>query len=349
MIGRPRRTAVRSAERVLRPIWRAELADHVISLSFSADGRLLAAAAVSGEVAVFDGATGAQRWRTRAHEVGTCSLALRPQGDVLATAGQDGRIRLFDAASGAVKAEAEGGAQWVEHLAWSPSGELLLSGAGRVVRLWRPGGTLVCSLPEAGYTVSALRWRPEKESFAVAAYGAIQLFDGTDVRARRRFEWKGSMLALAWSPNGRFLATGNQDATVHLFIVATGKDLEMSGYATKVRELAWDPTSRFLATGGGEVATVWDFSGKGPSGTTPLQLDGHRANLSALAFQHRGSVLASGGEDGALMLWLPVQDTQPRARAELGSEVSQLAWAPDDHSIAAGSAEGRIAAYRGAV
>lgn len=349
MIGRSQRSAVRSPERVLRPIWRTELADHVIGLSFSADSRLLAAAAVSGEVAVLDGATGTLRWRTKAHEVGTCALALRPRGDVLATAGQDGRIRLFDAASGAVKAEVEGGAQWVEHLAWSPSGELLLSGAGRMARLWRPDGTRVGSLPEMSYTVSALQWHSEKESFAVAAYGEIRIFEGAAASPRRRFAWKGSMLALSWSPNGRFLATGNQDATVHLFIVATGKDLEMSGYATKVRELAWDATSRFLATGGGELVTIWDFSGKGPAGTAPMQIEGHRANVSALAFQHRGSALASGGDDGALLLWAPVQDTQLRARAELGSAVSQLAWAPDDQCIAAGSAAGQVAAYRGAV
>ena len=54
--------------------------------------------------------------------------------------------------------------------------------------------------------------------------------------------------------------------------------------------------------GGGEVPTVWDFSGTGPAGTKPLQLDGHRANVSGLAFQHTGPVLASGGEDGAAIV-----------------------------------------------
>lgn len=346
---RTRSAAAQDEKRVLRPIWRAELADHVVGLSWSGDSRLVAAAAVSGAVAVFDGATGALRWRAKAHEVGTCALALRPQGDLLATAGQDGVIRLFDADGGAVKAELPGGAPWVEHLAWSPSGELLLSAAGRLVRLWRADGSLVLSLPETDYTVSAIRWQPGRAAFAVATYGAVNVFEGSEPRIHRRFAWKGSMLTLEWSPSGRFLATGNQDASVHLFIVATGKDLEMAGYATKVRELSWDPTSRFLATGGGEVPTVWDFSGKGPAGTKPLQLDGHRANVSGLAFQHTGPVLASGGEDGALLLWAPTQDAEPRARAALGSAVSQLAWAPDDQSIAVGSAEGRIAAYRGVV
>ena len=70
-------------------------------------------------------------------------------------------------------------------------------------------------------------------------------------------------------PTGRFIATGNQDSTVHLWITETGKDLHMSGYSTKVRELSWHANSRFLATGGGPAVVVWDFSGKGPAVVNP--------------------------------------------------------------------------------
>jgi len=43
------------------------------------------------------------------------------------------------------------------------------------------------------------------------------------------------MLARAWSPDGQYLCHGNQDATVHFWIVRSAKELQMWGYPTKIR------------------------------------------------------------------------------------------------------------------
>ena len=90
-------------------------------------------------------------------------------------------------------------------------------------------------------------------------------------------------------------------STAYTFWYAeSGRELHMSGYPSKVRELSWDFTGRFLATGGGDVICVWDCGGsKGPEGTTPKMLEGHGATVSAVAWQRRGFLLASGdGCDG---------------------------------------------------
>ncbi|HMP41901.1 MAG TPA: WD40 repeat domain-containing protein, partial [Roseiflexaceae bacterium] len=68
---------------------------------------------------------------------------------------------------------------------------------------------------------------------------------------KRKFEWKGSVLVLAVSLDGKYIAAGAQNASVHFWICRDGTDLEMSGYPRKVRELAWDSSSSYLATGGG--------------------------------------------------------------------------------------------------
>jgi len=91
------------------------------------------------------------------------------------------------------------------------------------------------------------------------------------------------MLALAWSPNGQYLATGDQDSTVHFWMVKTGEDLMMSGYPTKVKELSWDSSSRYLATGGGTMPCVWDCSGEGPANTMPQQFEAHTERVTVLA------------------------------------------------------------------
>jgi len=45
--------------------------------------------------------------------------------------------------------------------------------------------------------------------------------------------------------------------------------------------------------------------GKGPAGSKPIILPGHETRVSSVAFQRRGSLLASGGDEGRIVLWEP--------------------------------------------
>ena len=71
---------------------------------------------------------------------------------------------------------------------------------------------------------------------------------------------------IPWSPDGKYIATGDQDSTVHFWIMSTGDDLQMSGYPTKVRgrrslavhegalaagvtSLVWAPNDQYIAVG----------------------------------------------------------------------------------------------------
>jgi WD40 repeat protein len=165
-------------------------------------------------------------------------------------------------------------------------------------------------------------------------------------RPVRKFMYKGSLLATSWSPNSRFVAAGNQDSTIHIWIVESGKDLCMSGYPTKIRELSWHSSSRFLATGGGSSVVVWDFAGKGPAGSSPISLEHHQRFLTQLAYQNSGEILASGCEDGLLALWHPTAKVPLLTSLRLCAPVAQLAWSPDDRTLAVGAADGSVIVLR---
>jgi WD40 repeat protein len=156
------------------------------------------------------------------------------------------------------------------------------------------------------------------------------------------------MLALAWSPNGQYLCHGNQDSTVHFWMVRSGKELQMWGYPTKVRELTWDSRSRYLASGGGTQITIWDCTGKGPADTKPIVLKFHDEPVSQLVYLHNGPLLASGCGGGRIAVWEPGKGkhTKPLFTATLSSGVTQLAWSPGDESLAASSEDGTLTVFQ---
>jgi WD40 repeat protein len=343
---RQRRARPRHAR--LSADWQAQIEDHVIALGWSPDGAILAAGAVSGPVTLFQGASGAIQHRLTSHNFGTTALAWHPSGALLATAGQDGCLRLWDAATGVQQAELAGGASWVEHLAWSPDGRLLAAAAGRVVRLWDEQATLVAEFGDHPSTIGAIGWRPTGAPLlAVAAYNLVTLYKLPQGSGARRLKWHGSPLALSWSPDGHSFATGEQDATMHFWMARQGKELQMWGYQTKVRELAWDHRSRWLASGGGEQVTVWDCAGaKGPEGRNPRQLIQHEDAVTALAYQHEGPFLASGAYDGRVVLWQPEAHRSALCEATFEDSISCLSWAPGDARLAVGDDGGYLSVLR---
>ena len=119
----------------------------------------------------------------------------------------------------------------------------------------------------------------------------------------RRLDWKGSVLAAASSPDGRYIAAGNQDASVHVWNSKTGRDLRMTGYHTKVRRARL--VARRHGAGDGRrrgQITLWSFAGKGPAGSEPEVLRGHDGRVTGLGFLRDGR-LVSCGDDGALVEW----------------------------------------------
>jgi WD40 repeat protein len=327
--------------------WQATLDDYVQALAWSPDSSAVAAAAIGGPITLFAGHDGTVQHSLHGHGFGTSSLHWSHDGKRLASGGQDGVARVWDAASGTELLALKGGAAWVERVAFAPVGGFLATSAGRSVRLWNAEGTLLREWNDHPSTVADIAWQPGGKEIVAAHYGGLTRYTPANAAPLRRYEWKGSTLVIAWSPNNAIIATGDQDATVHFWYAKSGKDLQMWGYGQKVRELAWSPDSRYLATGGGRAVTVWDTAGpKGPEGTRPLELHGHELPLTALQWQHNGPLLASGGEDGRVVLWNTAKSKRPIGGVQMESRVAQLAWSPDDLLLAIGCENGTVGVLR---
>ena len=334
------------ADHELAPAWRQSVGDYVTAATFTPDGSLCLVGAGNGDAIGLDGETGVERLRVRAHADGLLGVAIAPDGARFATCGHAPSARLWSTAGAPLAELPGGGAAWVEHVAWAPVGGLLATGAGRRVRVWTAEGTLRFESEPLASSVTGLAWRSDGSGVLASCYGGVTLFPMVAGARERTFAWKGSLISLALSPDDKVVACASQDCAVHFWRLSTGKDSQMSGYAFKPRALAWDDEARLLATSGDADVTLWDFRGKGPEGTRPIQLEGHKALCTRLAFAPRSGMLASGAQDTSVLLWEPRRGRRPVRYAFLDDEITALGWHPRQRAVFAGDAAGNVALWK---
>jgi WD40 repeat protein len=227
----------------------------------------------------------------------------------------------------------------VNDLAWHRSGVLLAVAAGKnLVLLDRDGSEKARHGHRA--TVASVGWTSDGQRVAAGSYGGLWWYNA-DGSASKHFAFGGSVLTVGVSPNGKWVASGNQDASVHCWKLWSGDDLAMAGYDAKISVIAWDPTSRYLAVGGVGDVTVWDFSGRGPQGTTPAQLVGHTRRIVALSYQPKSSLLWSVGADGRVCLWDPTRKSK-RLQCEVQLDIEAVSASMSNDGNSVGGASGEV-------
>ncbi|WP_422009700.1 WD40 repeat domain-containing protein [Reyranella sp.] len=315
----------------------------VAACAFNRDGTTVAFALGDGVVRVLpaDVKAAAPDAAAPLHKGVVLALVGDPAGDGFVSGGDDGRVLRIAADGTSTELLAQKG-KWFEHLVAHKTGAVAGS-AGKSMFLFRDGE--VREFGPHPSTVAALDFSKDGSRVACAHYGGITVWSlSKDVTLPpRRFAWQGSHVALRWSTDGKFIATGTQENDIHVWRVAQATDMRMQGYPAKVKSLSWTADSRFLYTSSQPVFTAWPFAGKGPEGKPPLQFGDEGAGLMTVVAAHPAAEFVAGGYDSGE---LQLGDIRTRRSVVLkmadGSAITCLAWSPDGFKLAVGNDRGDL-------
>jgi RNA polymerase sigma factor (sigma-70 family) len=258
----------------------------------SPDETLLAnsfADGTNGTIRLWDATTGREVRTLKGHEKGVWELVFAPDGRRLISSGTDGTIRVWDVATGRQLHRLTGQGNRVQYLAASSDGRWLASASdksspqgGYEVFLWDlTAGREKARLALAGWA-SQLTFSPDSRLLAVvggdrgSGPGLVTIWDLARGNAGRAFVGhKEHACSVAFSPDGRTLATGARGGSLFLWEVRTGRVRHsFIGHEHDILSVAFSPDGRRLAASSAEAPVyVWAVAGEFPRRLTAADLD----------------------------------------------------------------------------
>jgi WD40 repeat protein len=307
---------------------------------YTRDGRRIFTVGAEGTAVISDARTG-RRLTTIGYGTPLAAGDISLDGSRAMTAGVDDTVRFWNARTGAQLASFPNShliSAWLNRV---DGREAVATGADGSVRIWRLGSRRphVAHLTSKPLVHAAF----SPDGTRVAISGAEKTAWIVDVRTGHVLHvlrgHLASIGALAWSPESRLLATGDDDYQVHIWDAGTGQSLVSKGWPNPITALAFDAEGKKLAIASGTRIYVVNAQ----TGRQLAELRGHTDVINHVEFRNgKGEILVSASSDGTARVWDFADYTETTLRTLLGdrSGVDTAVFSPDGRSVLTGSADG---------
>lgn len=280
---------------------------HIYSLAWASDGRTIVSGGSDNVIRFWDVATGYERAMATALPGAVRAVVVTSDGQTVVTGNLPGHLRVWDAATG-------------QERSFSPLGE------------------------HGASSVYALALHPERRVVAVGSgEGPILLWDFEQQQSIALLEGHQDLVrSLAFSRDGKLLASTGKDETVRLWDVPGQKQLvALLGHEGDVNCLALHPAGTTVVSAGDDrTLRWWDVAAR----SQVLAVD-TPVTVEALCFIGDGSRLVVAG-DNRIVVWnTSARQVLENIELEPGLRAFTAALRPDGKALAVGTADGAVAIY----
>ncbi|GAB4276341.1 MAG: AAA-like domain-containing protein [Oscillatoriaceae cyanobacterium] len=287
------------------------------------------------------------------------SIAISPDGQTIASAGANGTVKLWTI-QGQLKFELKAHQGWVNGIAISPDGSTLATaGSDQTAKIWNLKAAAKGNSPQpltlTGHTnsVYSVSFSPDGERLATASNDNTAKIWNLKAAANGQVGANGhsplhtlsghssSVRSIAWSPDGKLIATASYDQTVKIW-KQNGELLDtLKGHSAGAYSVSFSPNGSYIATASvDETVRLWSLNPKMPN-TLPRS----SAAIRSVSFGPGGKLIATGGEDRTVKLWNR-QGVLVRTLKGHTGVILRVVFSPDGRLLATTSSDTTVKIWR---